>query len=399
MALDPEHDALLPTQRINPGDLKPELEATLLAAGPDAAARFRATLDRFGAAASPYSSLGNSPREFSESRGRALLKPLRPLTLSRGIEVETTGHSAELVAVGTLGEGGMGVVELAQQPALGREVAVKRLRSELAGELHVHALLDEARITGSLEHPNILPVHGVGLDPAHGPLVVMKRVQGQTWNQLLAADREVSATPGRLDSAQLSRHLRALMQVCNALEFAHSKDIIHRDIKPANVMLGEFGEVYLLDWGIALRLAAESAGDSPETAGFGTPVYMAPEMVLGRGIDGRSDVYLLGATLHELLTGQPRHTGKSLAACFADALTSDPFEYPVEIPSELGAICNRACHREPERRYQSAGEFRQAIGDYLERRDAHALVTAASNLTTELEQITTPTSGAVHAPD
>lgn len=333
MALDPEHDALLPTQRINPGDLKPELEATLLAAGPDAAARFRATLDRFGAAASPYSSLGNSPREFSESRGRALLKPLRPLTLSRGIEVETTGHSAELVAVGTLGEGGMGVVELAQQPALGREVAVKRLRSELAGELHVHALLDEARITGSLEHPNILPVHGVGLDPAHGPLVVMKRVQGQTWNQLLAADREVSATPGRLDSAQLSRHLRALMQVCNALEFAHSKDIIHRDIKPANVMLGEFGEVYLLDWGIALRLAAESAGDSPETAGFGTPVYMAPEMVLGRGIDGRSDVYLLGATLHELLTGQPRHTGKSLAACFADALTSDPFEYPVEILS------------------------------------------------------------------
>ncbi|MGE3674570.1 MAG: serine/threonine-protein kinase [Polyangiaceae bacterium] len=376
----PSHPGLEPTLPVNPA-LTPTVAAVSDSSQRRIEEQVARTLARLEKEANPYSSLGRSPRHKSGGRAQSLMRPLRPLALSREPAGEAHFDSADLVALGTLGEGGMGVVELAHQPALEREVAVKRLRSPSADTRHVHSLLDEARVTGSLEHPNILPVHAVGLDPEHGPLVVMKRVQGATWSEVLKQDRGEHG----LGTSALAKHLRLLVQVCNAVGFAHSRDIIHRDIKPTNVMLGDFGEVYVLDWGIALRLCEATPDDASAT--FGTPVYMAPEMVLGEGVDRRSDIYLLGACLHEILTGKPRHTGATLGVCFSQALASQPYQYPEDVPRELGEICNRACARLPDRRYQSAQELSQAIVDFLEQRDAHALVDSAEQRLEEFEAL------------
>lgn len=376
----PSHTGLAPTLPINPA-----LTPTVAALSDDSQRRIEdqvaRTLARLEKEANPYSSLGRSPRHKSGGRAQSLMRPLRPLALTRELPTTEPMDAAELVAIGTLGEGGMGVVELAHQPALEREVAVKRLRSASADTRHVHSLLDEARVTGSLEHPNILPVHAVGLDPEHGPLVVMKRVQGATWSEVLKQDRGERG----LGVSALAKHLRVLIQVCNAVGFAHSRGIIHRDIKPTNVMLGDFGEVYVLDWGIALRVSEADPDDVSAT--FGTPVYMAPEMVVGEGVDQRSDIYLLGACLHEILTGKPRHTGATLGVCFSQALASQPHQYGDDIPRELGELCNRACARLPDRRFQSAKELSQALVDFLEQRDAHALVDSAERRLAEFETL------------
>ncbi len=373
------HPGLAPTQPLNPA-LTPTVHALSEDSARNIQEQVARTLARLEKEANPYSSLGRSPRHKSGGRAQSLMRPLRPLALTRTPEPDPS-EDAELVALGTLGEGGMGVVELAHQPALERDVAVKRLKSAAGDTRHVHSLLDEARVTGSLEHPNILPVHAVGLDPAHGPLVVMKRVQGATWSEVLKRDRGDTG----LSPSALGKHLGVLIQVCHAVDFSHSRGIIHRDIKPTNVMLGDFGEVYVLDWGIALRLTEADPAD--QSATFGTPVYMAPEMVLGEGVDERSDIYLLGASLHEVLTGKPRHTGATLGVCFSQALASQPCKYADDVPRELADICNRACARHQAQRFQSVKELAQALGDFLEQRDAHALVDSAERRVTELEEL------------
>src|SRR5262249_35011988 len=151
----------------------------------------------------------------------------------------------------------------------------------------------------------------------------MKHVEGVSWRDLLRDGAHPAwAKVGAPGEDRLVSHLQILMQVCNAVEFAHRRGLIHRDIKPANVMVGEFGEVYLLDWGIAARtgILAEASshlgesGAEPTPRMLGTPAYMAPEMLSRKvgPIDERTDVYLLGATLHEVLTGRPRHVGSTL---------------------------------------------------------------------------------------
>lgn len=282
---------------------------------------------------------------------------------------------SELLFLETLGEGGMGVVELAEQRTLERPVAVKRLKGNSADPDQVHALLAEARIAGRLEHPNIVPVHALGMSRVQGPLVVMRRVEGEEWSAALTRDRHAMLS----DPPVLERHLRVLMQVCNAVHFAHSRGIVHRDIKPANVMLGAFGEVYLLDWGIAIRLGAS---EESVCAVAGTPLYMAPEMVRGSlaQIDATTDVYLLGATLHEVLVGTQRHRAGGLSECFIHALLSQPEHYADTVSPELAAICNRACHAQREQRFGTAEALRDALGDYLERRDARVLVAASKRL-------------------
>ncbi|MEZ4324966.1 MAG: serine/threonine-protein kinase [Polyangiales bacterium] len=282
----------------------------------------------------------------------------------------------DLVVRGRLGEGGMGVVELAEQRSLGREVALKRLREKPEHEAQGYGLLDEARIHGSLEHPNVAPVHAVGADPQFGPTVVLKRVTGQTWSKAILAD--ATRLPQEADA--LERHLRVLIQVCHALDYAHSRGVLHRDVKPENVMLGEFGEVYLMDWGLALRLESHTPGAELPIAG--TPAYMAPEMVRGDGdaIDERTDVFLLGATLHEVLCGAPRHLAGSMSETMLRALQADVVVYGDEVPGELGAIANRACAAEPSLRYPNVRSFREAVEGFLSLRETHALVASAEAL-------------------
>ncbi len=268
-------------------------------------------------------------------------------------------QSADLRILSTLGEGGMGLVRRAEQRSLGREVVVKSLRPDKREEVYASALLREARIAGGLEHPNIVPVHAVGWLDDEGPFIVMKHVDGEPWSARLRAEADEGVLTRR---DKLRANLEVFVELCRAVEFAHSKGIIHRDIKPENVMLGAFGEVYLLDWGLALEVGTH-ASNSP----VGTPGYMAPEMADGSGLVGtHSDVYLLGATLHEVLVGRRRHAAQSIDGALLEAVASLPASYEEAVPAELGAIANRACAAKPEERYASASAVREAVVDYLQ---------------------------------
>jgi serine/threonine-protein kinase len=290
---------------------------------------------------------------------------------------------ADLEVHGVIGEGGMGVVHAARQRSLDREVALKTLKSRSAGDGPTGALLREAIITGRLEHPNIVPVHALGLDENGAPVLVMKRVEGVEWRALLADPRHAAwqSRPGdRLES-----HLEILMQVCQAVHFAHDHGVIHCDIKLENVMLGTYGEVYLVDWGIAVR------SDDPsmvERSGLvGTPAYMPPELVSGGRIGAWTDVYLLGATLHHVVTGSFRHEGDKLQDALMSAFLSEPVSYGAEVPEELAALCNRATARAPDARLTTALDFRNALADFLRHKSSITLADEASERLARLESL------------
>ena len=252
-----------------------------------------------------------------------------------------------------LGRGGTGVVYLAQQTHPAREVAIKQSHKVSYNRA---GLIREAMITGRLEHPNIIPIHQLDISNPSGPQVVMKRINGTNLWEL--------CTEGPFHGKRLKTMLGYLRQVCHALEYAHSKKVIHRDVKPENIMIGNFGEVYLLDWGIAVD---RSGGVSNPKMWVGTPAYMAPEMLAGDPdtVDVRTDVYLVGATLHEILTGSPRHDALRFRDLIEQVKFSTKHRYGSRIPKELANICNRACARDPAFRYQSILELRQAIEAHL----------------------------------
>ncbi len=288
------------------------------------------------------------------------------------------GIEGEYEVLETLGVGGMGIVSLAEQKALRRMVAIKEPKGD---DAWTHGrVLEEALVMGRMEHPNVVPAYGLGRRPNGQPVLVMKRVEGVSWKDVLAGR---ASAPGE-DHVDLVWHLRVLLQVCNALRFAHSRRVVHRDIKPENVMIGEFGEVYLLDWGIALSLVEESVEGFPtrETSqGFaGTPVFMAPEMTLphAREVDERTDICLLGATLHMILTDEPPHQGETLEDVCGAAFVSAPRVYGEHVPQGLAAIALRAMARERADRHGSVGEFAAAVEGYLEHRASYTLSAAAA---------------------
>jgi serine/threonine-protein kinase len=282
---------------------------------------------------------------------------------------------ADLEVRGVIGEGGMGRVHEARQRSLERDVAVKTLKADARNDQVMTSLLREAVITGSLEHPGIVPVHALGLDPRGAPVLVMKRIDGVEWRALID-DANHDGWETRAGD-RLVAHLEILLSVCQAVQFAHSRGVIHCDIKPENVMLGEFGEVCLVDWGVAMR-AEDAALKNARTGLVGTPAYMAPELVTGGSIGPHTDVYLLGASLHHVLTGRYRHDGKTLEEALRSAFESKRFSYDPAIPGELAEIANRAMSQDPAARHASVAEFRQAILDYLQHRSSIALADAAS---------------------
>ncbi len=232
---------------------------------------------------------------------------------------ELTGtQTLQRVEVGdTLGEGGMGIVRLGVQKSLGRSVAVKTLKSADFDDAAVLRLLHEGWITGALEHPNIVPVYDLAVDDRGAPVLVLKKIDGTAWSELLANPQRIATLYNNPDV--LEANLRIFIQLCRAIEFSHSRAVVHRDIKPENVMLGEFGEVYLLDWGIAVSTRSDREGRLPtaeKCEGLaGTLPYMAPEMIEEPPrITEQTDVYLLGATLFEVVTGQPPHEGSNMMA-------------------------------------------------------------------------------------
>jgi serine/threonine-protein kinase len=304
-----------------------------------------------------------------------------------------------------LGEGGMGVVHVAVQPGLGREVAVKTLRRGAHDERATRLVLQEALVTGLLEHPNIVPIYTLERGEGGEPLIVMKRIEGVRWGECI---RDPRRGPGYRGDA-LGWQLGILMQVCNAVHYAHSKGILHRDIKPDNVMIGRYGDVYLLDWGLAVSLHDDGTGRIPlarnarEVAG--TPAYVAPEMAVGAAdlLGPSTDVYLLGATLHEVLTGDAPHVGDSLYEVLHSAYRSDPFPYGPEVPRALAAICTKAMSLDGQARFASAEELRIALEDFLRHRQSLGLVDQAKQRLDELQLFAgsspTSTSTALHVED
>ena len=297
----------------------------------------------------------------------------------------------EFVLGEMLAQGGMGRICKARQTPLYRDVVVKMLRLDKRSEKAAGRLLQEALLTGILEHPNIIPIYSLGKDENDEPMLVMKRIEGVTWHDVLQKRKD---DPESLPPEQrgLEWHIRILLQVCNALEFAHSKQIVHRDLKPENVMIGEFGEVYLLDWGIALSLEEDEERPLPsifQAKGIaGTPGYMAPEMLAShpKEIDKRTDVYLLGSSLHHILTGSPPHRGGGrFMELLGQICTRGHFKYGPDIPSELAVICNQAMNLQKEHRFQNVREFRAALEQFLTYREAYELVEETDRLLDELK--------------
>ncbi len=282
--------------------------------------------------------------------------------------------------------GGIGRVWLARDGALGRDVALKELRPDRTQAAISARFLKEARITGQLEHPGIVPVYELGHRPADNqPFYTMRFVRGRTLREAIKAyhQKREEKTLGPLDFRDL---LTAFLGICNAIGYAHSRGVIHRDLKPANVVLGDYGEVMVLDWGLAKVVAdgpdADStepplreqpeAGENPTLQGqvLGTPAYMAPEQADGRldQIDNRTDIYGLGAILYEILTGRPPFDGQSTEDVLNHVrhLAPDrPRALLRETPLPLEAVCLKCLHKRPADRYATTKELAADIQRFL----------------------------------
>lgn len=282
-----------------------------------------------------------------------------------------------------LGEGGMGEVRLCADRFVGRDVAMKILRPGMGSQGSAHArFLREARVQGQLEHPSVVPVYDIGRDMEGRAFFTMKRVKGHTLEEIVAG---LAAKDEEMERAYPRRKLlAALSQACLAVELSHRRGVLHRDLKPANVMLGDFGEVYVLDWGVAkivgaadLALEAVDGGDATIDrtqvgALVGTPGYMAPEQARGASdaIGPAADVYALGAILFELLALVPLRRGRTVTELLVDTVRGEPASPrtrapDADVPPELDEVCIKACALEPEARFPTARALGEAIESYL----------------------------------
>jgi serine/threonine-protein kinase len=262
-----------------------------------------------------------------------------------------------------LGQGGMGIVRVAKQRSLNREVVIKTVRPKLACDAATRMLMHEALVLARLDHPNILPIHDLRYENGERR-AVLKRVEGMPWAALMHEHDLLRATLDVEDP--LSWNFDVLMTVCSAIHYAHSRGVVHRDLKPGNVMIGRFGEVYVIDWGLAVCLDDDGsdryplARDAKQLAG--TPQYMAPEM-LAEGaapITERTDVYLLGAILYEILASRPPHGGRNMREIREQVLRSRP-DIPSGCPSALARICQIAMAPTSSSRFESAHALRAAL--------------------------------------
>jgi len=277
-----------------------------------------------------------------------------------------------------LGQGGMGEVVLAFDEHIGREVAVKRIRAEDPSSEELARFVREARVQGRLQHPAVVPVHDLAFDKDGKPYFVMKRLSGTTVAEVLRALRDGTEPD---EATARRRLLHAFVDVCLAIEFAHREGVIHRDLKPANIMLGDFGEVYVLDWGVARAVTELDEGsaattrepdlrlDSGETrAGtvLGTPAYMAPEQLAGERTGPAADIYSLGCILFEIAAGQALHDNRRSVTSLLTPVDARPSRVRPDSPPELDVICERATRLAPEERFGSARALGDAVQAFLD---------------------------------
>ena len=293
-------------------------------------------------------------------------------------ETAMADADARYVAGQELGRGGAGVVLMSWDKHLRRVVAMKH-PLQLEGEI-VEEFLLEAQTTGGLEHPNIVPVYDLGELPTGEIFYTMRYVRRTSLRGVL--DEHVRGNDEVRKEYSLFKLLTILQQVCNAVHYAHVKGVLHRDLKPDNIMLGEYGEVFVMDWGLAM-VREEGVLDAPTSPSsatgdemvVGTPEYMAPEQGRAdyRHVWAPADVYSIGAILYEILTLHPPHRAASQVATLMAAIT-DPVVPPQEkapyrsIPEDLEAICMKALSKEPTARYATAKQLHDELEAFVEGR-------------------------------
>ena len=283
-----------------------------------------------------------------------------------------TTDDIEYRLIGKLGAGGTGIVYQAHQRAIDREVAVKVLRRELASDPQSRRrFLSEARVIGSLDHPNVIALHDLCIDEVGQLFYSMKRIDGASWDQ-------------QIDTLDEDQNIDILLRVADAIRYAHSRGLVHRDLKPENVMLGRFGEVLVADWGLAIYrpmpgVRADRFLKPTDSAIGGTPAYMAPELAAGdlEAIGSATDVYLLGAILFRILDGRPPHHGDTLLACIRSAAAGEIVS--TEVEGELMDIAVTAMAPDPAGRYASVDDLVQAIRSHREHEESERLVRRASS--------------------
>lgn len=267
-----------------------------------------------------------------------------------------------------IGSGGMGAVYCGIQRGLEREVAIKILRPELTAEdLALERFMNEARITAQLDHPNIPAVYVLESDKARFlSAFAMKMLRGQTLEDMLQDDQRESREA-------LSSAIEVLLRICDALAFAHSKGVLHLDLKPSNVIVGDFGQIYLVDWGIAQRIDQIPRTPGRTFASEGTAAYMAPEQAMGERwkIDERADTYALGGILYRILCGRAPHQAESTEDSLALAAKGDvtppdlvAAESGRSLPRRLVSICMKALAPDRDGRYQRVEHFQEDLHRY-----------------------------------
>lgn len=300
----------------------------------------------------------------------------------RGRAASDSGRYTEHFSLrGSVGAGGVGRVLLGYDERIGREVAIKEILDSGAADSEFRArFVREAQVTGRLEHPGIVPVYEMGTTPDGMPFYAMRLIRGRTLGAAIAACK--ADTP----EAALARRLHllgSLTAICEAMAYAHSKGVIHRDLKPGNVILGDFGETIILDWGLA-KLDADRPDDAgrnipeaPATGGgdaeltrqgsiLGTPAYMAPEQADPRlgPVDRRTDVFALGCILHQILVGHPPFRGEVstiLERLAGREPTPSPREAGLALPPELVAICEKALAKDKDGRFPDAAALAEEL--------------------------------------
>jgi serine/threonine-protein kinase len=317
-----------------------------------------------------------------------LENPAPPISTAPGETMDLPAESRsryDLVRVHA--EGGLGRVWLAHDSDLHREVALKEIKRDRSQNPDTRSrFFKEAQITGQLEHPNIVPVYELGRRPEDNqPFYTMRFVRGRTLREAIAGYHQ-RRSQGEHDPLDFQKLLTALVAVCQAIGYAHSRGVIHRDLKPENIVLGSFGEVIVLDWGLAKLVAETGRAATSEDAGrvslgadagehrtiglIGTPAYMAPEQADARHdlVDERTDIYGLGAILFEILTGQPpiqAGTVTELISKVSSGATRQARAVVASVPAPLDAICARAMATAASGRYPRATDLADEIQRFI----------------------------------
>ena len=371
--------------------------------------------------------MNNSPTEFMnftlDNPSEHIQNPLHDISIK----------TQEYELIKKIGQGGMGEVWEVQDRVLNRPLAMKILHKDISSHQEkMLRFIDEAQICAQLEHPNIVPVHELGTLPDGRVYFTMKEIKGRTFQEIIRNVHGISSQcQWKMTSCgwSLFQMLDAFHQVCRGIAFAHSKGVIHRDLKPTNIMIGEYGEVLIVDWGIAKILSQPNVVQKTEILTesiekdihatmfgevVGTPAYMAPEQAKGDVflLDERTDIYSLGVILYHLLSGLYPYTGKSGEDVLQKIISGPPTklkmlrkqllmgetaqrldqaELILPIPDVLLEACDKAMSRNPDERFSSVSEFAQIISDWLDgsqqREKAIQLLKEAQAIRAKIEQL------------